>query len=406
MNIKKDTILSACPYARRCGGCGIKQSVYAASLRAKQQKLVRLLSRFGRLEKIIGAKEPTGYRNKAQAAFFRRGGETLSGIYQAHDKRVLAVERCLLQKEAADSIINTVRALCPSFKIKPYDIKNGTGHLRHVLVRHAEETGEVMVVLVTGAGELPSARSFTNELVRRHPEITTVVHNINTTATMLFLGEESRVLYGDGYIVDRLCGREFRISPRSFYQVNHAQTEALYTKAAEFAEIKSGERVLDAYCGTGTIGLCIARGADELVGVECNASAVEDARENARRNGASNARFVCGDAGEFMRDAAEADEHFDTVITDPPRAGCSREFLSSLVKLSPNKIVYISCNPETLARDLSYLTKNGYSVKRMVGVDMFPFTEHVETVVLLSREKADDYIRISVHTDDLKAKAN
>ncbi len=388
MNIKKDTINNICPIARRCGGCQLKNSVYASTLRQKQQELIHKLSRFGYVEKIIPSPSPTEYRNKAQAAFFGRGGITLSGLYQASEKKVLACERCVLQKESADDIILTVRKLCPRFKIKPYDIKSGKGYLRHVLVRHAEATGEVMVVLVTAEGELPSERSFVNELVRRHGEITTVVHNINRSKTPLYLGEESRVLYGDGYITDRLCGLEFRISPRSFYQVNRGCAELLYKKVAELVNADPSERVLDAYCGTGTIGLCAARNASSLVGVELNPDAVSDARENAKRNGAFNASFVCADAGKFISDAAAAGEHYDAVITDPPRSGCSREFLSALLTLAPERVVYVSCDPDTLARDLGYLTKNGYAVKKLHGFDMFPFTKHIECVVLMSREKA------------------
>ncbi len=385
MNIKKETINTACPHARRCGGCQYKNSVYASSLRKKQQMLVRLLSRFGYIEKITAAKDPTGYRNKAQAAFFRRGGETLSGLYQSSEKKILPIDKCLLQKDTADDIILTVRALCPSFKIKPYDIKSRTGYLRHVLVRVADGTGEVMVVLVSTQGEFPSARSFVNELVRRHPEITCVVHNINTSSTPLFLGEESHVLYGDGYITDKLCGLKFRVSPRSFYQINHAMCESLYQKVSALACVKPGERVLDAYCGTGSIGLCISRNAGELVGVEINSDAVSDANENARLNNVENAHFVCADAGKFMESETMSGSRYDVVITDPPRAGCSREFLTSLVKLSPSRVVYVSCNPETLARDLGYLTKCGYEVKHISGYDMFPFTEHVECVALLER---------------------
>ena len=222
--------------------------------------------------------------------------------------------------------------------------------------------------------------------MRRHGEITTVVHNVNNTKTPLFLGEESHTLYGDGYITDRLCGLEFRISPRSFYQVNSAQTELLYAKAVELAALTGRERVIDAYCGTGTIGLCAAAGAREVIGVELNPDAVRDAKENAQRNGVANARFVCGDAGEFMEELARAGESADVVITDPPRAGCSREFLDALVKLSPERIVYVSCNPETLARDLAMLTNNGYTATHIQGVDMFPFTEHVESLVCLTRQ--------------------
>ena len=386
MNIKKDTITSLCPIARRCGGCKHKNAVYASSLRAKGQTLVRLLGRFGHIEKIVGARAPFGYRNKVQAMFGYSGGKLTSGVYQASERRLIPAERCLLSDPRADAIILTVRELCPKFKIKAYDPKSGRGYLRHVLVRVAEATGEIMVVLVTAEGALPSARSFVNELVRRHGEITTVVHNINDTKTPLFLGEESHILYGEGHITDRLCGLEFRISPRSFYQVNSAQTELLYAKAVELAALTGRERVIDAYCGTGTIGLCAASGAREVIGVELNPDAVRDAEDNARRNGIENARFVCADAGEFMQELAERGESADVVITDPPRAGCSRRFLDSLVSLAPKRIVYVSCNPETLARDLGVLTKHGYAIGYIQGVDMFPFTEHVESLVCLTRQ--------------------
>ncbi len=386
MNVKKDTISSLCPISRRCGGCKSKSAVYASTLRAKHNGLVRLLSKYAHVEKTIGASSPFYYRNKVQAAFGYSGGKCVSGVYQASERKMIPTDSCLLDDVRADAIIKTVRELCPGFKVRPYDMRSGKGYLRHVLVRVAAQTGEVMVVLVTAEGEFGSARSFAGELVRRHSEITTVVHNINNTKTPLFLGEKSTVLYGDGYITDRLCGLEFRISPRSFYQVNSAQTEVLYTKAREYASLAGGERVIDAYCGTGTIGLTAAKDAREVIGVEHNPDAVRDAEENARRNGIANARFVCADAGEFMRDMAQRGESADVVITDPPRAGCSKKFLESLITLSPARIVYVSCNPETLARDLGYLTKNGYTAEKIQGVDMFPFTEHVESVVCLTRK--------------------
>ena len=386
MNIKKDTISTLCPISRRCGGCRHKNSPYASTLRAKQSALVKLLSRFGHVEKIMGAECPFHYRNKVQAMFGYSGGRCVSGIYQASERKLIPADSCLLSDERADKIICTIRDIAPRFDIKPYDIKSGRGTLRHVLVRVAADTGEIMVVLVTSATELKNARSFTNELVRRHSEITTVVHNINSTKTPMLLGAQSHTLYGEGYITDRLCGLEFRISPRSFYQVNHAQTELLYKKAIELAALTGSERVIDAYCGTGTIGLCAAEGAGEVIGVELNADAVRDAEENARRNGIENARFVCADAGQFMVELASSGKHADVVITDPPRAGCSREFLTALVTLAPQRIVYVSCNPETLARDLGMLTKNGYSVDRIQGVDMFPFTEHTESLVSLTRQ--------------------
>ncbi len=375
-----------CPHAKKCGGCQLQNLPYPEQLRMKQAKLVRLLGRLGRVSPIIGMDDPTHYRAKVQAAFRSKSGAVVSGVYQSSTGRIVDVEECLLEDVAAAPILRTVRRLCASMKIKPYDIPTGRGFLRHVLLRMSKSTGEIMVVLVTAPGEFRSERAFVNELVRRHPEITTVVCNINPTDTALFLGSESTVLYGEGYITDRLCGLSFRLSPRSFYQVNPTQTEILYAKAREFAALGGGERVLDAYCGTGTIGLSMAHAAREVVGVEVNRDAVADARENATRNGIENAVFHAADAGQFMRAAAEAGERFDVVVTDPPRAGCSRAFLDSLLHLSPAKIVYVSCNPETLARDLYTLKRGGYKIGKIQPVDLFPFTSHVECVAELTRK--------------------
>ncbi len=393
-----------CPHAKKCGGCQLQNLPYPEQLHMKQARLIRQLGRFGRVSEIIGMADPYHYRNKVQAAFRQKSGSVVSGVYQSASGRIVDVEECLLEDTCAAPILRTLRRLCASLKIKPYDLQTGQGFLRHVLIRRGWATGEIMVVLVTAPGEFRGARPLVNELIRRHSAITTVVWNINPTDTPLFLGAQSTVLHGEGYITDRLCGLEFRISPRSFYQVNPVQTEILYAKAREFAGLTGSERVLDAYCGTGTIGLSMAAGAREIIGVEVNRDAVADARENATRNGITNAVFYAADAGDFMKALAEDDsaEKVDVVITDPPRAGCSPRFLHSLLTLAPGQIVYVSCNPDTLARDLYTLTKGGYKVKKIQPVDMFPFTGHVETVVLLSREKVDDYVRIAVHTKDLK----
>ncbi len=374
-----------CPHAKKCGGCQLQNLPYPEQLHMKQARLIRLLGRFGRVSEIMGMEEPTHYRGKVQAAFRMKSGRVVSGVYQASSGRIVEVEECLLEDASAAPILRTIRRLCASMKIKPYDIPTGRGFLRHVMLRRSRTTGEILVVLVTAPGEFRSARALVNELLRRHPEITTVVWNVNPTDTALFLGAESTVLYGEGFITDRLCGLEFRISPRSFYQVNPVQTEVLYAKAREFAALTGTERVLDAYCGTGTIGLSMAASAREVVGVEVNRDAVADARENAARNGITNAVFHAGDAGQFMREAAGAGEAFDVVVTDPPRAGCSPQFLRSLLTLAPERVVYVSCEPETLARDLYTLVKGGYRVKKIQPVDMFPFTGHVETVCLLSK---------------------
>ena len=375
-----------CPYAKKCGGCSLQNLPYEEQLHLKQAKLIRLLGRFGRVDEIIGMEEPTHYRNKIQAAFRSKSGKVVSGVYQSTSHRIVEVEGCMLEDECAEPILKTIRKLCASMKIRPFDPASKQGFLRHVLIRRGYTSGEIMVVLVTTKGEFKQERSFLNELLRRHPEITTVVRNINPTDTALFLGSESHVLHGEGFITDRLCGLEFRISPRSFYQVNPLQTEILYGKAREFAALTGKETVIDAYCGTGTIGLTVAAGAKEVIGVEVNKDAVADAVDNAKRNGVTNAVFHTADAGEFMEDMARKGQTADVVITDPPRAGCSGKFLHSLMKLAPARIVYVSCNPETLARDLYTLSKGGYKVRKIQPVDMFPWTGHVESVVCLKRQ--------------------
>jgi 23S rRNA (uracil1939-C5)-methyltransferase len=259
------------------------------------------------------------------------------------------------------------------------------GFLRHVLVKRGFSSGQIMVVLVTSVMEFPKESQFVNALLERHPEITTIVQNVNNKRTSLVLGNDSRTLFGSGYIEEDLCGCRFRISPKAFYQINPTQTEVLYGKALEYAELDGNQTVLDAYCGTGTIGIIASGRAKKVIGVELNSDAVKDAKVNAELNGVKNIEFYEDDAGKFMVRAAEADEKFDVVIMDPPRAGASLDFLRSLVYLAPEKIVYISCNPETQARDLSFLTRKGYKVRRIQPVDMFPHTEHVETVVCLSK---------------------
>lgn len=375
-----------CPHAKKCGGCQLSNLTYEEQLHLKQAKLIRMLGKYGHVEEIIGMEDPTHYRNKIQAAFRAKSGKVISGVYQSSSRHIIEVEACMLEDVCAAPILKTIRKMCVNFKIKPYDIMTGTGFLRHVLIRKGFSSGEIMVVLVTAKGEFKSARSFCNELIRRHPEITTVVWNVNPSDTPLMLGVQSQVLFGEGYITDKLCGLDFRISPRSFYQVNPVQTEVLYATAKAYASLTGKEKIIDAYCGTGTIGLCMADGASEIIGVEVNRDAVSDAKDNATRNGVSNATYVCDDAGKFMAEMAMRGESADVVITDPPRAGCSREFLQSLLSLSPTRVVYVSCNPETLARDLYTLTRGGYKVSKIQPVDLFPYTGHVECVVGLARE--------------------
>ncbi len=387
MTQKNINNIRICPVSRKCGGCQLMNMTYEEQLRYKQAKVVKLLSGFHRVNSIIGMETPFHYRNKVQAAFGRtRGGEIISGVYQSSTHNIVKTDSCLIEDKKADEIILTIRKLVKSFKLTVYDEKNSRGFLRHVLVKRGFSTNEIMVVLVTGTSVFPSKNAFVKELLKLHPEITTIVQNINNKFTSMVLGDKETVLYGKGYIEDILCGCRFRISPKSFYQINPVQTEVLYGKAVEFAGLTGKERVIDAYCGIGTIGIVASKGAGEVIGVEVNPDAVRDAKVNAKINDIENISFYCADAGEFMVSMKEQGEKCDVLFMDPPRAGSDKKFLSCAVSLAPEKIVYISCNPETQQRDLYYLIKNGYKVKKIQPVDMFPYTNHVETVVLLKND--------------------
>lgn len=376
-----------CPYAKKCGGCQLQNMTYEKQLSHKQVKVIRLVGKLCHVEEIMGMESPTRYRNKATHAFCSQRGKLVSGLYQSATDRILPVEDCLLERENVQSIVKTVKRLCLTMNIPAYDEEKRKGFLRTVLVRESFSTGEVMVVLVSGSDKFRGKEEFTQALLQLHPEITTLLWNVNFSDTTVFLGQKTEILHGTGYLTDTLCGLSFRISPKSFYQINPLQTEVLYGKALEYAGLTGRETVVDAYCGTGTIGLTMAAGAREIIGVESNADAVRDAMENASRNGIKNARFICKDAGQFLTELAKSRQKVDVVITDPPRAGCSKEFLQSLLALAPKRVVYVSCNPETLARDLFVLSKNGYRIKKVQPVDMFPGTSHVECVCLLTKSQ-------------------
>ncbi len=386
MNDTTKTYTPPCPLWRKCGGCQLQNLSYPEQLKYKEKLVTGLIGRYCHVEPITPMDDPTHYRYKVQAAFGAdRSRRIISGVYQSATHRIVPVDSCLIENEAADAIIVTVRKLLSSFKLTAYDERTRTGFLRHVLVRRGCATGETMVCLVTATPVFPSKNNFVAALRKACPEITTIVQNINAADTSMVLGEREKVLYGPGFIEDRRCGLTFRISARSFYQVNPRQTENLYRAAVELAGLTGSERVIDAYCGTGTIGLIAAAGAGEVLGVELNRDAVRDAVANARRNGVTNARFLCADAGEYMTRAAAEGERADVVLLDPPRAGCTEAFLGALATLAPQRIVYVSCAPDTLARDLAYLTRRGYRAETARPFDMFPFTGHVETVCALSK---------------------
>ena len=288
-----------------------------------------------------------------------------------------------------------------SFKMTAYDERSGRGFLRHVLVKRGFATNQIMVVLVVTSPIFAAKKHFVKALLEQYPEITTIIMNLNQKHTSMVLGERETVLYGPGYIEDVLCGCTFRISAKSFYQINPVQTKVLYETAVSYAQLTGKETVIDAYCGIGTIGMVASKAAGQVIGVEVNRDAVRDAIANAKRNAISNIYFHNADAGEFMVEMAHDGAHADVVMMDPPRAGSDEAFLSSVVTLSPKRVVYISCNPQTLARDLDYLVAHGYRVQKIQPVDMFPHTSHTETVVLLSKLNAKQHIEVELNLDEL-----
>lgn len=375
-----------CAVAKRCGGCQWMGRDYQEQLHEKEKQVRKILTPYCRLEGIVGMDQPLYYRNKVHAVFGEdQKHRPVSGIYEERTHRIVPVDSCLIENQTADAIIVSVRELLPSFKIRPYNEDTGYGLLRHVLIRTGRVSGQIMVVLVLASPILPSKNNFVKALLKRHPEITTIVVNVNYRSTSMVLGEKEQVIYGKGYIEDMLCCKIFRISPRSFYQVNSVQTETLYTKAMEYAALTGCETVVDAYCGTGTIGIIASDKAKQVIGVELNADAVRDARCNAKINQVRNIRFYQNDAGRFLLEMSSQGAKVDVVLMDPPRSGSSEEFLEAVAHMAPGKVVYISCNPKTLGRDMKYLTGRGYKAEKAVAVDMFPFTGHVEVVCLLSK---------------------
>ncbi len=382
---KKSTL---CPVAGKCGGCRWIDRKYEEQLQEKSKQFAKLMAPYCKPEAIIGMESPAHYRNKVHAVFGEdRKHNMISGIYEAGSHRIVPVDSCYIENEKADAIIVTIRELAKSFKLRAYNEDTGYGLLRHVLIRTGHVTGQIMVVLVLASPVMPSKNNFVKALRDRHPEITTIVVNVNNRGTSMVLGNKEQVIYGKGYIEDVLGGKTFRISPKSFYQVNPVQTEKLYAKALEYAGLTGKETVLDAYCGTGTIGILASDKAGQVIGVELNGDAVKDARMNAKQNNVKNISFYQNDAGKFLVGMAseQGGKTVDVLLMDPPRSGSDEAFLSSVARMKPGKVVYISCNPETLVRDLKYLTKHGYQVKKAVGVDMFPFTDATEAVCLLER---------------------
>ena len=382
-------------YEKKCGGCPLLALPYREQLAKKQARLQELLGGFAPVKAVQGMAEPLHYRNKAIASFATQRGKLVCGLYAEGTHRVLPGADCLLQEEILNKTLAAVLDAARACRWTAYDEDRGTGLLRHTVLRSSCD-GKVLVTLVTPGPDLPGSKNFCTALRKKAPWVVSIVQNINPTRSSAVLGSREKTLYGPGFVLDTLCGTQFAISSRSFYQVNRTQTEVLYKKALELAKLTGRETVIDAYCGIGTIGLCAAPLAKQVIGVERNPAAVKDAAANARRNKIANARFVCADATEWMAAAAGEGLHPDVVFLDPPRAGSTPECITAVNKMKPRRAVYVSCDPENLARDVAAFTRLGWRAAKFCPVDLFPQTKHVETVVLLSHKKADSYIHIDV----------
>ena len=382
-------------YEKKCGGCPLLALPYREQLAQKQARLQELLGGFAPVKAVQGMAEPLYYRNKAIASFATQRGKLVCGLYAEGTHRVLPGADCLLQEEILNKTLAAVLDAARACRWTAYDEDRGTGLLRHTVLR-SSCSGKVLVTLVTPGPDLPGSKNFCTALRKKAPWVVSIVQNINPTRSSAVLGNREKTLYGPGFVLDTLCGTQFAISSRSFYQVNRTQTEVLYKKALDLAKLTGRETVIDAYCGIGTIGLCAAPLAKQVIGVERNPAAVKDAAANARRNKIANARFVCADATEWMVAAAGEGLHPDVVFLDPPRAGSTPECIAAVNKMKPRRVVYVSCDPETLARDVAAFTRLGWRAAKFCPVDLFPQTKHVETVVLLSHKKPDGHINVKV----------
>lgn len=391
INLSPHRVIPPCKLASICGGCQLMHMAYSEQCNLKRNYVADVLKKVGGIDieplPIIKNDNPYRYRNKVQVSYaYDFKGNIISGFYAEKTHQVINRDVCLLESEIADQIASYFKELLIKYHIEPYDSSSSKirGCIKHLLVR-TSSLNEVMVVIVSATASLKKKDMIVKNLLKRFPAIKTIVHNINPTKGNKILGDQEYVLFGEGYINDILCGLKFKISPKSFYQVNHDQTEKLYNAALQMASLKKDDYVLDAYCGIGTIGLCASRYVKKVVGVEIVEDAIKNARENAKNNKITNARFYVGDASSFMEQLKKKDEHFDVAFIDPPRGGCDMRFIKTLMEFAPERIIYISCNPATLARDLKTFTDK-YEVKKVQPLDMFSNTYHVETVVLMSRK--------------------
>ncbi len=408
-----DRIPVDCPVAGPCGGCSLRHLDYAAELRAKQESVLDAFRRIGGLEvpvlDILPSPEVDRYRNKVQFPVgVDKNGVPCIGFYAGRTHRIVPCPDCKLQPGVLNEIGNALCAFFAQQGIRPYDEQSGKGLVRHIFLRRGAHSGQIMVCLVCTRAKLPHAEQLCTALLEQFPAISTILLNVNAKNTNVILGSENHILYGPGYIEDTLCGVPVRLGPLSFYQVNTLAAERLYGVAAQYAQLTPDDTLLDLYCGMGTIGLSMADQCRGLIGVEIVPEAIESAKANAARMGeavAAKSRFFCADAGQAATQLAAEGLHPDIVMLDPPRKGCDEATLSAVVRMAPRRVVYVSCNPATAARDAAWLEKNGYHAEKVQPVDLFPRTKHCEAVLLLTKLHVERHIEVDVNMEELDVTA-
>ncbi|QQZ09070.1 23S rRNA (uracil(1939)-C(5))-methyltransferase RlmD [Heyndrickxia vini] len=383
-----DRVEPDCPIYKECGGCQLQHLSYSGQLKAKRKQVQDVLQRIGKLEDVVvhpvlGMENPWRYRNKAQVPVGEREGGLIAGFYQNRSHDIIDMEACLIQQEKNDVVVQTVKEICDRYGVRAYSEQTHKGTLRHIMARYGMKTGEIMIVLITRTAELPNKKAIIEEITSKLPDVKSVVQNINPKRTNVIFGDETKVLWGEEVIYDYIGNIKFAISARSFYQVNPEQTKVLYDQALKYANLTGEETVIDAYCGIGTISLFLTEKAKKVYGVEIVPEAIEDARRNAELNGITNVEFAVGEAEKVIPQWYEDGIVADVLVVDPPRKGCDETLLQTIIDMKPKKVVYVSCNPATLARDLRVLEDGGYRTVEVQPVDMFPQTTHVECCALI-----------------------
>jgi len=386
--ISEQRVEAPCPVYKQCGGCQLQHVSYEGQLQFKQKQVKDVMARIGHLPDVpvhstLGMNDPWRYRNKAQVPVAEREGGLVAGFYQQRSHDIINMDACLIQQQANDDVVQAVKSICEKHGVSAYQEQKHKGSLRHIMARYGLVTGEIMVVIVTRTAELPNKKRIIEDIIEAVPNVKSIVQNVNSKRTNVILGNQTNVLWGEEYIYDYIGDVKFAISAKSFYQVNPEQTKVLYDKALEYADLTGEETVIDAYCGIGTISLFLAQKAKKVYGVEIVPEAIEDAKRNAELNGIHNAEFAVGEAEVVIPNWYKQGIKADVIVVDPPRKGCDEALLNTIIDMKPKKVVYVSCGPATLARDLAILEKGGYETVEVQPVDMFPHTTHVENVAVL-----------------------